>query len=174
MPAKGSYYKVTSFPILPFARGIPLPKKKGKCLKLDIQLSFRVNMKMWYKLLVHSEGLLRYGPSAVLFLNVIQLWPSLRSAWIKQVRREDSKPSTYSYVCSYHFREEETLTPAQFRKSTLKPGAIPKYNLRGEAVDERIPRRNSRTSTRARFNSPEQVDVEGASNNKLTNNHPSW
>lgn len=34
---------------------------------------------------------------------------------------------------------------------TLKPGSIPAWNLRGQNVDEWIPLRNSRTSTKARI-----------------------
>ena len=88
--------------------------------------------------------------------------PTLRSAWVKRVRRENFEPGAYSYICSYHFGEKDfrrpnVETPAQFRRSALKLGAIPKYNLRGEAVDERITQRNSRTSTKARSSSEDLV-----------------
>lgn len=79
----------------------------------------------------------------------------LRTAWINRIRRVNFNPTEYSYVCSYHFTDEDFKqpnkdSPAKFRKCTLKPGSIPAWNLHGEENDERIPKRNSHTSTKAR------------------------
>lgn len=79
----------------------------------------------------------------------------LRAAWMKRIRRENFEPSDYSYVCSYHFIDEDFKlpnkdAPPEYRKAIIKPGSIPAWNLRGDEIDERISHRNSRTSVKAR------------------------
>ncbi len=77
--------------------------------------------------------------------------------WSLKIRRENYLPNASSYVCLYHFAEDDfsnrnsksSDTPAEFKKKTLKKGSIAHYNLRGEAEDQRIPLRSSLTSQRA-------------------------
>ena len=48
--------------------------------------------------------------------------PKLRQAWITRIRREGYTPRTLSYVCSFHFFEEDfnkggfSTTPQEFKK----------------------------------------------------------
>ena len=81
--------------------------------------------------------------------------PKLREAWVKKIRREDFVPSASSYVCSFHFGEEDFSkgnpnTPLEFQKKSLKKLAIPMWNLRGTEGDQRISSRTSFTSQRTR------------------------
>ena len=56
----------------------------------------------------------------------------LPAAWVKRIRRENFKPSDYSYACSHHFIDEDFKVkqphkdePPEFRKAILKPDSIP-------------------------------------------------
>eukprot|EP00795_Rhopilema_esculentum_P010116 gene10116-18778_t len=85
--------------------------------------------------------------------------PKLRETWVKKIRREDFVPSASSYVCSFHFGEEDFSkgnpnTPLQFQKKSLKKGAIPMWNLRGTEGDQRISSRTFFTSHCARSSEP--------------------
>ena len=48
--------------------------------------------------------------------------PNLRRAWIARIRREGYHPRASSYVCSFHFSEEDfnkgnfSVTPQEFKK----------------------------------------------------------
>jgi len=79
----------------------------------------------------------------------------LREAWIKRVRRDNFAPSHSSYICSYHFDEDDfskvsTDRPSEFQKRTLKRGSLPRWNLRGEDNDQRMPTRFTNAAQRAR------------------------
>ena len=70
--------------------------------------------------------------------------PKLRQAWIARICREGYNPSASSYVCSFHFSEEDfnkgsfSATPQELKKKTLKKGSIPCWNLRWAEGDQRI------------------------------------
>ncbi|XP_065057293.1 uncharacterized protein LOC135685315 [Rhopilema esculentum] len=82
--------------------------------------------------------------------------PKLRQAWIARIRREGFTPSASSYVCSFHFSEEDfnkcssSTTPREFQKKTLKKGSIPCWNLRGAEGDQRLSTRTTLVSQRSR------------------------
>ena len=87
----------------------------------------------------------------------------VRDAWMKRIRREHFEPSEHSYVCSYHFTDEDFRQPNKDSPAKFPPtpGSIPSCNLHGQGTDERILQRNSRTSTKARSTPP----VEGRASN---------
>ena len=79
----------------------------------------------------------------------------LRKAWGDRIRREDFEPSVNSYVCSRHFQDSDfnksgSDRPTEFQRKKLKRGSIPSNNLRGHEGDEKIPKRRSITSSKAR------------------------
>jgi len=88
--------------------------------------------------------------------------PKLRQAWITRIRREGYTPSASSYVCSFHFTEEDfnkggiSTTPQEFKKKTPKNGSIPCWNLRGAERDQRVSRCTTLASKLARC--PETPD----------------
>lgn len=78
-----------------------------------------------------------------------------KKSWEERISREDWKPSKYTTICSRHFAHSDISppnpnTPIQFQKKKLKKGTLPKFNLRGEKFDERVEKRISRTSRKAR------------------------
>ena len=82
--------------------------------------------------------------------------PKLRRAWIARIRREGYNPSASSYVCSFHFSEEDfnkgtsSIAPQEFKKKTLRKGSIPSWNLRGVEGDQRVSSRTTKASQGAR------------------------
>ena len=82
--------------------------------------------------------------------------PKLRQAWIARIRRDGYNPSASSYVCSFHFSEEDvnkgsfSATPQEFKKKTVKKGSIPWWNLRRAEGDQRISSRTTLASQSAR------------------------
>lgn len=78
----------------------------------------------------------------------------LRKKWIKAIRRKNWVPSNQSRVCSRHFEkcdftETNSASPVCFQKRHLKREAIPSLNLRCQAIDERVPKRRTKTSLAA-------------------------
>ena len=79
----------------------------------------------------------------------------LSKAWEIRIRRVGFVPKKSSFVCGKHFERTDysqprSDTPAQFRRLRLKRTAIPSLNLRGNEVDEREPKRQSRAAQKAR------------------------
>ena len=93
-----------------------------------------------------------------------------RKIWTDQVNRKDWKPAKYTTVCSRHFLPSEISppnlnTPVEFRKTSLKKGVYPRFNLRGKPIDERIEKRHSQTSIKAREElKPDNEEVPCTSN----------
>ena len=92
-----------------------------------------------------------------------------RDAWVKRIRRDDFVPTTSSYVCAKHFNESDFSkpnldTPPHLRRKGLKRGTIPSLNLRGTNEDEKIEKRQSFTSSKAR---KVEVAVQEASSSTI-------
>ena len=70
--------------------------------------------------------------------------PKLRRAWIARICREGYNPNASSYVCSFHFSEEDfnkgtsSIALQECMTKILRKGSIPSWNLRGVDGDQRV------------------------------------
>ena len=100
-----------------------------------------------------------------------------KDAWVARIRRVDFILTKSTYVCSNHFLSSDYVkpnpdTPPQFQRKGLKRGTIPSLNLRGSDVNEKIEKRRSVTSVRARSDSRNDLAEPEPSSSKMDEDMP--